>query len=56
MAEKAIAALARAGKTRYRLCKDLGLNEGYLYAWLAGDPSEVSRAAARRAWRYAESL
>lgn len=56
MAEKTVAALANAGKTRYRLCRDLGLNEGNVYAWLAGDPSKVSRATARRAWRYAESL
>ena len=56
MAEKTVAALERAGKTRYRLCRDLGLNEGNVYAWLAGDPSKVSRATARRAWRYAESL
>ncbi len=56
MAEKTVAALENAGKTRYRLCKDLGLNEGNVYAWLAGDPSKVSRTTARRAWRYAESL
>ena len=56
MAEKTVAALESAGKTRYRLCRDLGLNEGNVYAWLAGDPSKVSRATARRAWRYAESL
>ena len=56
MAEKTVAALEKAGKTRYRLCKDLKLNEGNVYAWLAGDPSKVSRATARRAWRYAESL
>ena len=56
MAEKTVAALESAGKTRYRLCKDLKLNEGNVYAWLAGDPSKVSRATARRAWRYAESL
>ena len=54
MAKKTVAALERAGKTRYRLCRDLGLNEGNVYAWLAGDPSKVSRATARRAWRYAE--
>lgn len=56
MAEKTVAALADAGRSRYRLCRDLGLNEGNVYAWLAGDPSKVSRATARRAWRYAESL
>lgn len=56
MAKKTVAALESAGKTRYRLCKDLKLNEGNVYAWLAGDPSKVSRVTARRAWRYAESL
>ena len=56
MAEKTVVALENAGKTRYRLCRDLGLNEGNVYAWLAGDPSKVSRATARRAWRYAQSL
>ena len=55
MAEKTASALARAGKTRYRLCRDLGLNEGNVYAWLAGDSSKVSRETARRAWRYAEA-
>ena len=56
MAAKTVAALENAGRTRYRLCRDLGLNEGNVYAWLAGDPSKVSRDTARRAWRYAESL
>ena len=56
MAKRTVAALEKAGKTRYRLCRDLGLNEGNVYAWLAGDPSKVSRATARRAWRYAQSL
>lgn len=56
MAERTLDALARAGRTRYSLCRDLGLNEGNVYAWLAGDPAKVSRATARRAWRYAESL
>lgn len=44
-----------AGVTRYQLCKDLGLNEGNIYAWLAGDPTKVSRATARRIWEYAEA-
>ncbi len=55
MAQKVSAALERAGITRYRLCRDLGLNEGNIYAWLAGDPSKVSRETARRAWQYAEN-
>ena len=56
MGQKTVEALKQAGLTRYRLCKDLSLNEGNVYAWLAGDPSKVSRAVARKAWRYAESL
>ena len=56
MAQRVLAALDRAGCTRYRLCRDLGLNEGNVYAWLAGDATKVSRATARKAWKYAESL
>ena len=55
MAEKT-ASLENAGKARCRLCRGPGLNEDNVCAWLAGDPSKVSRATARRAWRYAESL
>lgn len=48
--------LESAGVSRYRLCKDLNLNEGNVYAWLAGDPTKVSRATARKVWEYAETL
>ena len=35
--------------TVYRLCRDLGFNEGNVYACLdAGDVTKVSRATARR--------
>lgn len=38
--------------TRYRLCKDLGLNLGNVYAYLAGDDTKVSKATARRMLNY----
>lgn len=47
-------ALARRGITRYRLCKDLGLNPGNVYAYLAGDDAKVSKETARRMMRYAQ--
>lgn len=47
-------ALARRGITRYRLCKDLGLNPGNVYAYLAGDDAKVSKETARQILRYAE--
>ena len=56
MARKTLEALNAAGVTRYRLAKELSLNEGNVYAWLAGDATKVSRATARRAWQYAEGL
>lgn len=56
MAQKTREALEASGVTRYRLAKDLGINEGNLYAWLAGDAAKMSRQTARRAWLYARSL
>ena len=47
-------ALAEKGITRYRLCKDLGLNLGNVYAYLAGDDAKVSRETARRMLSYAK--
>lgn len=47
-------ALARKGITRYKLCKDLGLNPGNVYAYLAGDDAKVSRETARRMLGYLE--
>lgn len=49
---KIIAALERSGLTRYRLCKDLGLNAGNVYAYLAGDDTKLSNATARRILEY----
>jgi len=49
-------ALEAAGVSRYRLAKDLSLNEGNVYAWLAGDSTKLARATARRAWKYAMAL
>ena len=47
-------ALAQKGITRYKLCKDLGLNPGNVYAYLAGDDAKVSKETARRMLDYAE--
>ena len=53
MRDKTLAALKKSGMTRYRLCEDLGLNKGNVYAYLAGDTSKVSRETARRIMEYA---
>lgn len=49
-----IDALAAKGITRYRLCKELGLNLGNVYAYLAGDNAKVSKDTAWRMLRYVE--
>ena len=55
MREKTLAALERAGMTCYRLCKELGLNKGNVYAYLhRGDDSKVSRDTARAIMAYAQ--
>ena len=54
MRPKIADALACRGITRYKLCKDLNLNPGNVYAYLAGDDAKVSKEAARRMLRYAE--
>ena len=46
--------LKESGVTRYGLCRDLNLNKGNVYAYLAGDDSKVSRKTARRIMEYAE--
>lgn len=56
LGKKINAALARNGVTRYRLCKDLGLNFGNAYAYLAGDNSKVSNATARLMLDYATTI
>lgn len=53
---KILDALEKGGVTRYRLCKNLGLNAGNVYAYLAGDDGKVSLATARRMLEYAEAL
>lgn len=56
MREKTLAALQASGTTAYRLCSDLGLNRGNVYAYLGrGDATKVSRATARRIMEYATS-
>ncbi len=47
-------ALIRRGITRYRMCRDLDLNPGNVYAYLAGDDAKVSKETARRMLVYAE--
>lgn len=54
MRPKIVDALTRKGFTRYRLCKDLGLNPGNVYAYLAGDDTKVSKETAQRMLSYAE--
>lgn len=54
MREKTVAALESKGITGYRVCKDLGLNLGNVYAYLSkGDVTKVSRQTARKIFDYA---
>ncbi len=56
MRQKTLDALQSSGTTIYRLCKDLGLNLGNVYAYLNNDdPTKVSKATARRIMEYATS-
>lgn len=54
MRKRTLDALAGSSLTRYGLCRDLHLNKGNVYAYLAGDDSKVSRETARRIMEYAE--
>lgn len=54
MRKRTLDALKESGVTRYGLCRDLRLNKGNVYAYLAGDDSKVSRETARRIMTYAE--
>ena len=54
MRKRTLEALEESGVTRYGLCRDLHLNKGNVYAYLAGDDSKVSRETARRIMEYAE--
>ncbi len=57
MREKTLAALEQSNTTCYRLCKQLGLNKGNVYAYLhGGDNSKVSRDTARAIMEYALAL
>ena len=54
MREKTLEGLGRSGVTCYRLCEELGLNKGNVYAYLnKGDLTKVSRATARRIMQFA---
>ena len=54
MRDRTVEALDASGVTKYRLCKDLGLNMGNVYAYLnRGDVTKVSRDTARRILEYA---
>lgn len=55
MRPRIVNALAEKGLTRYKLCKDLGLNPGNVYAYLAGDDAKVSKETAQRMLGYAEA-
>ncbi|MGI6032758.1 MAG: hypothetical protein ACOX69_05015 [Coriobacteriales bacterium] len=54
MRPKILDSLERAGATRYRLCSELGLNRGNVYAYLAGDDSKVSHETAKRMLAWAQ--
>ena len=54
MRDKTVAALQSSGTTCYKLCKDLGLNMGNVYAYInKNDTSKVSLDTARRIMNYA---
>ena len=57
MRDKTLQAMSAAGVTAYRLCKDMGLNLGNVYAYLnKGDATKVSKGTARRMMQHAEQL
>ena len=51
--QRTVAALDAAHITRYRLCSDLGLNAGNVYAYLAGNTNKVSLKTAQTIYDYA---
>ena len=56
MRAKTLEALKAEGRTPYRVCKDLNLNMGNVYAYLRkGDVTKVSRDTARRILEYAQA-
>lgn len=50
--ERISSVLKRGEVTRYKICKDLGLNVGNVYAYLAGDDTKVSNSTARKIYEY----
>lgn len=50
--QRTVTALEAAHITRYRLCTDLGLNAGNIYAYLAGNASKVSLKTAQAIYDY----
>ena len=53
MRRKILTAMEQRGLTGCRICEELGLNKGNVYAFLGkGDSSKVSRATARRILEY----
>ena len=51
--QRTVAALKTAHITRYRVCTDLGLNPGNVYAYLAGNTDKVSLKTAQAICDYA---
>jgi hypothetical protein len=51
---KILATLKTANITRYRLCEDLSLNKGNIYAYLAGDDTKINWKTANNILEYAE--
>lgn len=57
MREKTLSAIEGGGLTVYRICKDLELNQGNVYAYLnKGDLAKVSRGTARQLLEHTLSL
>lgn len=56
MRDKTLEAMAATQHSIYGVCKELGLNQGNVYAYLnKGDASKVSRATARRIMEFTRS-
>ncbi len=54
--ERTVRALEACNITRYRLCTNLKLNPGNVYAYLSGDVSKVSLATAQKICDYVYEL
>ncbi len=56
MRDKTIEAMEASGLTTYRICSDLSLNKGNIYAYLGkADATKVSRETARKIMEYART-